>query len=158
MIKEQSLVKRPESLPQRKYTQNTFWDLFLDILQSKGPPIELPDFWIPVIDVYESSTTVSLEIEIPGMNAKDFTIRVDGDLINIKGEKRRIEPLTKGKYIRRERRYGLFDRTLRLPSEVHGNKTTTIYEHGVLKITLPIVNNNNLQEKHNEKEPEFAGS
>jgi HSP20 family molecular chaperone IbpA len=158
MIREQSLVKRPESLPQKQYTQNTFWDLFLDILQSKGPPIELPDFWIPMIDIYESSTTVSLEIEIPGMNAKDFTIRVDGDLINIKGEKRRTEPLTEGKYIRRERRYGLFDRTLRLPSEVHGQKTTTIYEHGVLKITLPIVNNKNLQEKHNEKEPELSGS
>jgi HSP20 family protein len=79
-------------------------------------------------------------------------------LINIKGEKRRIEPLTEGKYIRRERRYGLFDRTLRLPSEVLGQKPTTTYEHGILKITLPIVNNNNLQEKHNEKEPEFTGS
>jgi HSP20 family protein len=140
MTIEQSLMKRPSSLPQKKYIQTTFWDLFLDILQ-QGPPIELPDFWIPTIDVYESSTAVTLELEISGMNAKDFTLSVDGDLINIKGEKKRIEPLTEGEYTRRERRFGLFDRTIRLPTEVHGQKTTTMYEHGILKITLAKVKN-----------------
>jgi HSP20 family protein len=154
MTTEQGLIKRPDSLPQKKYIQTTFWDLFLDILQQKGPTIELPDFWIPTIDVHESSTAVKLEIEIPGMDAKDFTIRIDGDLINIKGEKKRIEPLTEGEYTRRERRFGLFDRTIRLPTEVYGQKTTTLYEQGVLKITLAKVKKDIFQEKYNEEEPE----
>lgn len=154
MTLEQGLIKRPDSLPQKKYIQTTFWDLFLDILQQKGPPIELPDFWIPTIDVYESSTAVTLEIEIPGMSAKDFIIRVDGDVINIKGEKRRIEPLTEGSYTRRERRFGLFDRTIRLPTEVHDQKTTTMYEHGVFKITLAKVKNEHFQGKNDEEESE----
>lgn len=152
MTIEQGLIRRPDSIPQKKYIQTTFWDLFLDILQQKGPTIELPDFWIPTIDVHESSTGVTLEIEIPGMDAKDFTIRVDGDLINIKGEKKRIEPLTEGEYIRRERRFGLFDRTIRLPTEVHGQKTTTMYEHGILKITLAKVKNEDFEERHDEQE------
>lgn len=154
MTTEQSLIKRPDSLPQKKYIQTTFWDLFLDILQQKGPTIELPDFWIPTIDVHDSSMAVTLEIEIPGMNAKDFIIRVDGDLINIKGEKKRIEPLAEGEYSRRERRFGLFDRTIRLPAEVHDQKTTTMYEQGVLKITLAKITNEDFQEMYDEVEPE----
>ncbi len=156
MIIEQGLIRRPDSLPQKKYIQTTFWDLFLDILQQKGPPIELPDFWIPAIDVYESTTEVTLEIEIPGMDGKDFTIRVDGDLINIKGEKKRTEPLTKGEYTRRERRFGLFDRTIRLPTEVHNQQTITKYEHGVLKITLAKAKG--FSTKHHEEEPETTES
>jgi HSP20 family molecular chaperone IbpA len=66
----------------------------------------------------------------------------------------RIEPLNEGKYTRRERRFGLFDRTIRLPTEVHGQKTTTMYEHGLLKITLAKVKNEDPQEKYNEEEPE----
>lgn len=152
MTIEQGLIKRPHSLPQKKYIQTTFWDLFLEILQQKGPTIELPDFWIPAIDVHDSNTAVTLEIEIPGMDAKDFIIRVDGDLINIKGEKKRTEPLTEGEYSRRERRFGLFDRTIRLPAEVHDHNTTTMYEQGVLKITLAKITDEDFQ--HNEEEPE----
>jgi HSP20 family protein len=137
MTKEQNLMKRQEILPQKNYALSTFFDLFLEILQQRGAAIELPDFWTPKIDVYESSTAVTLEIEVPGMDPQDFAIRVDGDLINIKGEKRRVESLTEGVYTRMERRYGLFERTLRLSSEVNGQKTATMYEHGVLKITLP---------------------
>jgi HSP20 family molecular chaperone IbpA len=147
MTIEQGLIKRPDSLPQKKYIQTTFWDLFLDILQQKGPTIELPDFWIPTIDVHESSMEVTLEIEVPGMDAKDFAIRIDGDLINIKGEKKRIESLTEGEYVRRERRYGLFDRTIRLPTEVHSHKTATLYEQGVLKIILAKVKSEDFKEK-----------
>jgi HSP20 family molecular chaperone IbpA len=137
MTKDQNLMKRQEILPQKNYDLSTFFDLFLEILQQRGAAIELPDFWTPQIDVYESGTFVTLEIEVPGMDLQDFAITVDGDLINIKGEKHRVENLTEGAYTRMERRYGLFDRTLRLSSEVIGNKASTTYEHGVLKITLP---------------------
>ncbi|MGB3223951.1 MAG: Hsp20/alpha crystallin family protein [Desulforhopalus sp.] len=154
MTIEQGLIKRPDSLPQKKYIQTTFWDLFLEILQQKGPTIELPDFCIPAIDVHDSNTAVTLEIEIPGMDAKDFTIRVNGDLINIRGEKKKIEPITEGEYSRRERRFGLFDRTIRLPAEVYDQNTTTMYEQGILKITLAKITNEGFQEMYNEEEPE----
>ncbi len=137
MHKEQELIKRPEILPQKKYKPSTFFDLFLEIVQQRGAPIELPDFWTPMIDVYESGNEVTLEIEVPGMNPQDYVIRVDGDLVHIKGEKRRVESLTEGAYTRMERRYGLFERTLRLSTEVDGQKTSTMYDHGILRITLP---------------------
>jgi HSP20 family protein len=137
MTTEQHLVKRLDSLPQKPYAPRTFFDLFLEIMQQKGPPIELPDFFYPVMDVYESSTSVTVEIEIAGMEPQEFVIRVDGDLLQIKGEKRRVESLAEGIYSRRERRFGIFERMLRLPTEVDDRKTSTSYEHGVLKITLP---------------------
>jgi HSP20 family protein len=71
------------------------------------------------------------------MEPQEFVIRVDGDLLQIKGEKRRVESLAEGIYSRRERRFGIFERMLRLPTEVDDRKTSTSYEHGVLKITLP---------------------
>jgi HSP20 family protein len=134
--KEHYLIRRPDNLPQRPLYPQTFLDRFFDILEQRTFSIALPDFLIPQIDIYESSSAVTLEIEIPGMALQDFVYRVDGDIVHIKGEKRKLKNPLDGAYRRMERRYGLFERVLRLPAEVDDHPSNTTYENGILKLTL----------------------
>jgi len=134
---EDKLIRRPVNLPQQPLYPQTFLDRFFDILEQRTSSIELPDFLIPQIDIHESPSAVTLEIEIPGMTLQDFAYRISGDIIHIKGEKRRLKTLSEGAYTRTERRYGLFERVLRLPAEVDDQPSNTAYENGILKLTLP---------------------
>ncbi len=134
---EHQLMRRPGNLPQRPLYTQTFLDRFFDILEQRTSSIELPDFLIPQIDIHESPAAVTLEIEIPGMTLQDFAYRINGDIIHIKGEKRRLKTVIEGTYSRTERRFGLFERVLRLPAEVDDQPSNTAYENGILKLTLP---------------------
>jgi HSP20 family protein len=133
---KQEVMRRPDSLPQRPYEINTLFQHFFDEFQLRSTPIELPGFWVPKIDIYETHSTVILEIEIPGMAPNDFSFSVDGDLIRIKGEKRRDIQEKESGFRRIERSYGLFERILRLPAEVSEQKFESIYQDGILKIAL----------------------
>ncbi len=130
------LIRRPDNLPQKPLYTQTFFERFLDIFEQRTSSIELPDFLHPRIDIHESPSAVTLEIEIPGMTLQDFAYRVDGDIIHIRGEKRRMKTLIEGTYRRTERRYGLFERVLRLPAEVNNQQSSIAYENGILKLTL----------------------
>ena len=60
-----------------------------------------------------------------------------GDVLTIKGEFKQEENVEKENYVRRERRYGSFSRSLQLPTAVNVDKATAEFENGVLKLTLP---------------------
>ncbi|MBM9606481.1 Hsp20/alpha crystallin family protein [Desulfopila inferna] len=137
MTTKREVIRRPASLPQRMYEIHTLFHQFLNELQSRSPAIELPGYWIPNIDIYETNAAVVLEIEVPGITPKDFDFTIDGDLIRIKGEKRQEIQEEGSSFRRLERRYGMFERILRLPAEVSEHKVGAIYQDGILKITLP---------------------
>ena len=61
---------------------------------------------------------------------------LDGALM-IKGEKREEHEEEKGDVYRSERQYGMFERTIPLPSDVDVDKVKASFKKGVLKITLP---------------------
>lgn len=136
-IEKRNPIKRSETLPQKPCEPETIVDRFFDILRRRASRIELPDFLSPHIDVHESSSSITLEVEIPGMDPHDFSFKVDDDVIRIKGEKRRYDTLSEGAYIRSERRYGIFERAIRLPAEVLDKQACTSYEEGILKISFP---------------------
>ena len=137
MIDEKrKLIKHQSFLPQKFYSSNTFFDMFFKLLEQRSFKIELPDFVTPYIDIHESNTSITLEIELPGMQLENFAYKIEDDLIHIRGEKRKTATLVEGAYTRTERRYGVFSRTLRLPSEVRHSQVSTFYDNGVLKIVM----------------------
>lgn len=135
--KHYNLIRRPDLVPTKSYVPTIIFERFFDILLQRSSSIELPDFLTPQIDVHEAQNAISLEIEIPGMNLEEFAYRVDGDIIHLKGEKRRSIAYSEGDYTRNERRFGMFERVLRLPAEVTHDNSSMIYEDGILKIVLP---------------------
>ncbi|MGJ8455779.1 Hsp20/alpha crystallin family protein [Pseudothermotoga sp. U03pept] len=93
--------------------------------------------YLPDIDVYETNDSVVIEVEVPGMDKKDFEVKVEDGLLRISGEKKLEREKENRNYKVVERCYGKFERTLSLPEYVEADKVKAKYEDGVLTITLP---------------------
>jgi len=93
--------------------------------------------WIPAVDISDTADEVTVKVELPGMESKDISISLIGDILTIKGEKK-AEKEKKGEtFFLAERSYGSFIRSLRLPAEVEADKIEAIYKQGVLTIICP---------------------
>jgi HSP20 family protein len=93
--------------------------------------------FIPSVDVYEDEHAIQLKIEVPGLDEKDIDIRLENNVLTVKGE-RKIEKETKEENYRRiERRYGTFTRSFTLPNTVSSESVQAGYDKGVLTIRLP---------------------
>ncbi len=92
---------------------------------------------VPALDVVEDDKVFRVSAELPGIDQKDIEVTKDGDLLNIKGEKKEEhEEKEKGLYLT-ERRYGSFQRALRLPDGIDDGKIAANFDNGVLTIVLP---------------------
>jgi HSP20 family protein len=93
--------------------------------------------WLPSVDISETKDNFVVKAELPGLEAKDVNVSISGDLLTIKGEKKR-EDEEKGEHHYCVERYsGSFQRVFQLPSSVNSNKVEATFDKGVLKITLP---------------------
>lgn len=88
---------------------------------------------VRVEDFTEDDTYV-LRAEMPGIDPdKDVTVKLDGDVLTIRGE-RREEQKDKN---HREFHYGAFSRSIRLPQEVQADQVKASYKDGVLEVRVP---------------------
>lgn len=93
--------------------------------------------WAPSLDISETKDSLVAKIEVPGMEQKDIQISLHENLLTIKGEKRHERDDKEERYLRVERAYGLFLRSIRLPVAVDPNKVTAAFKNGLLTVTLP---------------------
>jgi HSP20 family protein len=93
--------------------------------------------WAPSLDISETKDSLVAKIEVPGMEQKDIQISLHENLLTIKGEKRHERDGKEERYLRVERAYGLFLRSIRLPVAVDPNKVTAAFKNGLLTVTLP---------------------
>jgi HSP20 family protein len=92
--------------------------------------------WGPKLDVSEGRKDIIVKAEIPGIEAKDLDVSIDGRRLNIRGEKKQEQTEEEETYYRVESSYGYFNRTIELPAEVDPNKVDASYKKGILKIKL----------------------
>lgn len=91
------------------------------------------------LDVHESDDAVTVRASIPGVKPEDIDISLTGDTLTIKGETREETEKREGNYHMRERRFGTFQRSISLPTQVNADKANAEFENGVLTLTLPKV-------------------
>ena len=116
--------------------QNRLNRLFDNFLTEGEFPTGNDALW-PAIDVIDTPETLQVKAEVPGIDPKDIDISIVGNALTIKGAKTE-EKEEKGKtWYRRERMGGSFLRTIPLPVNVDAEHVEAIDEDGVLKITLP---------------------
>jgi HSP20 family protein len=88
-------------------------------------------------EVRETQDAVKVRLEAPGMEADDFDLQVQGDMLLVRGEKRASREDRSGSYLRVESAYGRFERAIPLPAEVDADGAKAQYRRGVLHVTLP---------------------
>ena len=93
--------------------------------------------WNPSVDIFENENEVVFKAELPGMNAKDIEVRLENNVLVLKGERHFEKEAKEENYHRVEREYGTFSRSFALPTPVNADNITAEYKDGVLKIVLP---------------------
>ena len=92
--------------------------------------------FVPPVDVYEDEHSIRLKMEVPGVEEKDIDIRLENNMLTVRGE-RKLESETKEEnYHRIERSYGSFTRSFSLPNTVNPEDVKANYSKGVLTVTL----------------------
>ncbi|HTP06672.1 MAG TPA: Hsp20/alpha crystallin family protein [Anaerolineae bacterium] len=99
-------------------------------------PFDGGSFSVPA-DVIETKDNVVVKMSAPGVKPEDIEVSVVGDTLTIKGETKSEEQFEEGSYLRKERRFGSFQRTFSLPTNVASDKAKAEFENGVLTLTLP---------------------
>ena len=89
------------------------------------------------MDVIETKDNIIVKASVPGIKPEDIDVSVTGDVLTIKGETASEEKIEQGSYLRQERRFGKFERSLTLPTLVTADKADAKFELGVLTLTLP---------------------
>lgn len=89
----------------------------------------------PRMDVHEVDNGLEITAEIPGVSQDDIDLRIDGDVLTLRGEKRNERQDAQAHIT--ERSYGSFQRSLQLPFEPQPDQVHASFENGVLRVTLP---------------------
>ena len=96
-----------------------------------------PTNWGLALDVTESEDDYTLKASLPGIAPEDIDISFEKDLLTIKGESKEEQEVEDRRYHLRERRYGSFCRSIRLPKAIDAENIEANYEAGVLSLRLP---------------------
>src|SRR6476660_6915999 len=90
----------------------------------------------PPVDIYEDEHNITLKMEAPGIDEKDIDVRIEGNTLNVRGERKLEKDEKEENYRRIERQYGSFTRTFTLPTTVDPEGVSAKYEKGVVKVKL----------------------
>ena len=102
-------------------------------------PINLRDggWTSPAVDMYQTDDEVVVRAALPGFKADEVQINVTGDVLTLRGETKHEEEKKERAWHMREHRWGSFERSIALPTEVTADKAVADFENGILTITLP---------------------
>ncbi len=89
-------------------------------------------------DIREEDDRYIMESELPGFDKKDISVDISGTSLTLKAEhsSENSEKDKNGKYIRRERSYGSYQRSFDITG-IDADKITADYKNGILIMTLP---------------------
>jgi HSP20 family protein len=93
--------------------------------------------WSPAVDVSENPKEITVHAEIPGVEAKEIDVYLEGNVLTIRGERKRGVTEEEQDYDHAERSYRTFSRSIQLPSEVDYEGIKARCHHGVLVVRLP---------------------
>lgn len=93
--------------------------------------------WAPSVDVYETENELVIKADLPEVPQKDLDVRIENNMLTIRGERKFEQSVKEESYLRMERSYGSFSRSFSLPNTVDAQAIKAQYAEGVLTVTLP---------------------
>lgn len=93
--------------------------------------------WAPSVDIHETENELVLRADLPGLTEKDIDVRLESNMLTIRGERKFEKNVSEENYLRVERAYGTFSRSFSLPNTVSGDGIKAEYRDGVLTVHMP---------------------
>jgi len=124
----------------------TRWDPFAELGEMRSRFDRMFDEWLdgrerawtPAIDVVREDGHLVVRADLPGIKPEQVKIEVDDDILTISGEHEERKEQEDKDYVRRERRYGSFSRSMALPGGVDAKKIKASTRNGVVEVTIPL--------------------
>ena len=111
--------------------QDQFNRLFNESFRNQADESALTT-WAPAVDIYETPNELVVKADLPDVNEKDIDVRVENNLLTIRGERKFEKSVSEENYLRVERTYGAFSRSFSLPNTVNPEAIGAEYKNGVL--------------------------
>jgi HSP20 family protein len=125
-------ANQPElGLPTLSNSFSTMLDRFFD------EAVRSNQNFIPSVDLKETDNAYEIDVSVPGMKKDDIKVELDGNTLQISGEKQQKDEDKDKTYHRVETEYGYFHRSFNLPESAKTEDINAEYEDGVLKIHVP---------------------
>jgi HSP20 family protein len=93
--------------------------------------------WAPAVDIFETEHELIVKADLPDVDPKDLDIRVENNILTIRGERKFEKKVSEDKYLRVERAYGSFSRSFSLANTVNPEGIKAEYQNGVLTLVVP---------------------
>lgn len=89
------------------------------------------------IDVYQNDDSVIIKSTIAGVRPEDLDVTINGDMLTIRGSRKKDEIISEENYFYQECYWGEFARSVIMPMEVQAEKIEAELKDGILTVTLP---------------------
>lgn len=96
----------------------------------------LSDF-TPTVNTREGEYAYHIDVDLPGVKKEDISVKVDNNVLTLKGERKSKEEVKKEDYYKMESSFGSFTRSFTLPDNIDAENIHAENKDGVLEITLP---------------------
>jgi HSP20 family protein len=93
--------------------------------------------WAPAVDILETGHELLVKADLPDVDPKDLDIRVENNILTIRGERKFQKQVNESNYLRVERSYGSFARSFSLANTVNSEAIKADYQNGVLTLNIP---------------------
>jgi HSP20 family protein len=110
--------------------------VFGDVVGRAGEESNLTP-WAPAVDIYETEQELVVKADLPDVNPQDLDIRVEDNILTIRGERKFENKENEENYLRVERSYGSFSRSFQLANSVNSDAIKADYQNGVLTLSIP---------------------
>lgn len=88
------------------------------------------------VDLRETKDAYLVDADLPGMKKEDISIEYNNNYLTITAKREEKEEITGENTLRRERRYGQFQRSFYV-TNIEEEKIHASFKDGVLSVTLP---------------------
>lgn len=93
--------------------------------------------WAPAVDIFETEHELVVKADLPDIKSEELDIRVENNILTIRGERKFEKKVNESNYLRVERSYGSFSRSFSLANTVNSEAIKAEYKNGVLALTIP---------------------
>jgi HSP20 family protein len=93
--------------------------------------------WSPAVDIYETEHRFIVNAELPGVKWHDMDVRINDNVLTIKGERKLSVEVEREYFHRMERNEGGFLRSFLIPGTIDYENMEAVLRHGVLIVTIP---------------------
>jgi len=93
--------------------------------------------WAPAVDIFETEQNLVVKADLPDIKPEELDIRVENNILTIRGERKFEKKENESDYLRVERSYGAFRRSFSLANTVNTEAIQAEYKNGVLTLSIP---------------------